>query len=108
MTSLESIKFLNSLRELVLRNLRLQHFLDKLPELLVFVIEQYNETSGLRIETVRDMLDVVSGDLLDTSVRDGDLVGQLVDGSAVLAGSEEVHWRCHCCFGWCGVEVFCW
>lgn len=99
MTSLKSIKFLNSLRELVLRNLRLQYLLDKLPELLVFVIEQYNETSGLRVETVRDMLNVVSSDFLNTSVRDGDLVGQLVDGSAVFAGGEEVHGRCHCCCG---------
>ena len=91
MTSLEPIKFLASLGELVFRNLRLQHFLDKLPELLVFVVEQDDNTCGLGVETARHVQDVVSSDFLNTSVRDGDFVGELVDSSAVFAGGEEVH-----------------
>jgi hypothetical protein len=108
MTSLETIKFLLSLGELLFRHLRLQHFLDKLPELLVFVIEQNNKTGGCRIETVRDVKNVVSSQLLNASVGNGDFVGQLVDGSAVFAGAEEVHGRCHCCCFGRAVEVFCW
>lgn len=96
-TSLETINLLLSLRELFLRNLRLQDLLDKLPELLVLIVEQDNNTSGLRVETAGDVKDVVSGNLLDTSIRDGDLVGDLVDGSAVLASLEEVHGGSHCC-----------
>jgi hypothetical protein len=107
MGSFETIKFLLSLGELLLRHLRLQHFLDKLPELLVFVIEQNNKTSGCRVEAVRDVEDVVFGKLLDTSVGDGDLVGQLVDGSTVLDCAEKVHVVCHCCCFGCAVEVFC-
>lgn len=90
MTGLEAIKFLHGLGVLVLRNLRLQDFLDKLPKLLVFLIEQHNKTCGCRVETVRHVQNVVFGDLLDTSIGNGDLVGDLVDGSAVLAGVEEV------------------
>jgi hypothetical protein len=107
MGSLETIKLLLSLGELLLRHLRLQHFLDKLPELLVFVIEQNDKTSRCRVETVGDVKDVVFGKLLNTSVGDGDLVGQLVDGSTVLDGAEEVHVVCHCCCLGCTVEVFC-
>lgn len=102
MTSLESIKLLLSLRELLLRNLRLQDLLDKLPELLVLVVEQDNNTSRLRVETAGNVKDVVSSNLLNTSIRDGDLVGDLVDGSAVLASLEEVHGGSHCC---CAMEV---
>lgn len=90
MTSLEAIKFLHSLGVLIFGDLRLQDLLDKLPELLVFVVEQHDKTCRCRIETVRYVKDVVLGDLLDTSVGNGDLVGDLVDGSAVLAGVEEV------------------
>jgi hypothetical protein len=103
MASLETIEFLFGCRECILRHLRLQNFLDELPELLMFVIKQNHKTSGSRVETVRDVKDVVSSELLNTSVRDRDLVGQLVDGSAVFAGGEEVHGSCHC---GCGVEVF--
>ena len=39
---------------------------------------------------MRHVKDVVFGNLLDTSIGDGDLVGDLVNGSAVLAGVEEV------------------
>jgi hypothetical protein len=108
MGSLEAIELLLSLGELVLRHLGLQHLLDKLPELLVFIIEQNNKTSRCRVETVRDVEDVVSSKLLNTSVGNGDLVGQLVDRSTVLDGTEEIHVVCHCycCFG-CTVEVFC-
>ena len=90
MTSLEAIQLLHSLGELILRNLGLQHLLDKLPELLVFVIEQHDKTCRCCVETVRHVKDVVFGNLLDTSIGDGDLVGDLVNGSAVLAGVEEV------------------
>lgn len=96
-TSLEAIELLLSLRELLLRNLRLQDLLDKFPELLVLIVKQDNNASGLRIETAGDVKDVVSSNLLNTSIRDGDLVGDLVDGSAVLASLEEVHGRGHCC-----------
>ena len=91
MTSLEPIKFLASLGELIFRNLRLQHLLHKLPELLVFVVEEDNDTCGLRVETARHVQNIVSSDFLNTSVRDGDFVGELVDSSAVFAGGEEVH-----------------
>ena len=90
MTSLETIKLLLSLRELILRNLRLQNLLDKLPELLVFVVEKHDQTSGLRVETAGDVLDGMLSDFLDTGVRDGEFVRELVDGAAVLDGVEEV------------------
>lgn len=105
MTSLEAIELLLSLRELLLRNLRLQDLLDKFPELLVLVVEQDNNASGLRVETAGDVKDVVSGNLLNTSIRDGDLVGDLVDGSAVFASLEEVHGRGHCCCSRRAVEM---
>lgn len=105
MTSLEAIELLLGLRELLLGYLRLQALLGDLPELLVFLVEQNNDTSGLRVETAGNVKDVVLGNLLDTSVRDGDLVGQLVDGSAVLASLEEVHGGSHCCYSRCVAEV---
>jgi hypothetical protein len=91
MTSFKPIKPLLSLGELILGNLRLQNLLDHLPKQLVLVIEQHDNTDGLRVEARRDVQHVVFGNLLDTSIRNGDLVGELVDAATVLAGLEKVH-----------------
>lgn len=68
MTSLETVKLLLSLAELLGRNLRLQDLLDKLPELLVLVIEEDDKAGGLRVETAGDVGDGVVDDLLDAGV----------------------------------------
>lgn len=101
---LEAIELLLGLGELLLGHLRLQHLLDKLPELLVLVVEQDHDARGLRVEAAGHVEHAVLDNLLDAGVGNGDLVGDLVNGSAVLAGLEEVHGRGHSCFSGTAAE----
>lgn len=91
MCSLEHVELLLGLGELVLGHLGLEDLLDKLPELLVLLVQEDNKACGLRVERRRNVLDGLGDELLDTLIGDGDLVGQGVDGAAVAHSIEERH-----------------
>ena len=61
-----------------------QDIADDIPELDVLILEQNNQASGLRVERAWHMLDSSGDNVLDLRIRDGALVGQLIDGAAML------------------------
>jgi hypothetical protein len=68
----------------------LQDIADNVPELVVLVLEQEHETSGLGVERGGDVLDELRDDLLDAGVGDGRVLVEGVDAAAVGDGLEEV------------------
>lgn len=77
----------------------LQDVLDNAPEFIVLLFDQHDETSRLRVEARRHILNGLCGNLLDPVVGDGGLLGELVDGPAVLDGLAEGELAGH---GGCG------
>ena len=74
----------------------LQDIADNVPELVVLVLEQENEASGLRVEGGRNVLDELGDDLLNAGVGDGGVLVEGVDAAAVGNGLEEAGSGSHC------------
>ena len=68
------------------------------------LLEERDDAGGLGVKGAGDEFDGMFDDLLDAGFRDGDLVGEGVDGAAVFGGLEEGVGvdlgGCHC--GGCG------
>ena len=77
---------------------------DDVPELVVLVFEQEDETGGLGVEGGGDVFDELGDDFLDAVVGDGGGFGEGVDAAAVGDGVEEGCGGCHGC-GWLVVLV---
>lgn len=61
----------------------------QVPEAVVLLVQQNNQTGGLGVEGAGDVSDGVVDELLDLRVRDGAVLAELVDGAASLGGLEE-------------------
>lgn len=68
----------------------LQDLLGELPELVVLILEQDDNASGLRVEGGGNVQDGGLDDLLNLRVRDRRGLGELVDGAAGREGGENV------------------
>jgi len=69
---------------LVLGDVDLEDGGDNVPELVVLVLQQHHEASGLGVEGARDLLDGEVQDLLNLLVVDGAGLVEAVDGTTVL------------------------
>lgn len=97
--SLEQVQPLLGLGPLVVRDNTLQHGLCDLPELIMLVLEQQNDSVALTVEGGRDMEKGFGDDFLDLLVVDGGLLLERVNGSTALDDVEELfgrHGSCCC------------
>ena len=74
----------------------LQDIADNVPELVVLVLEQEHEASGLGVEGGGDVLDELGDNLLNAGVGDGGVLVEGVDAAAVGNGLEEAGSGSHC------------
>jgi hypothetical protein len=75
---------------LVLRDDGFEGVADNVPELVVLVFQQEDETGGLRVEGGGDVFDELGDDLFDAVVGDRGGFVEGVDAAAVGDGVEEV------------------
>lgn len=61
----------------------LQDTRDDVPELVMLFLDQHNDTSRLRVESARHILDGLLNNLLELAVVDGALLGEGVNGTTV-------------------------
>lgn len=86
----EAVDLLLGAVERALGSERLEDLDNVIPELLVVLVEQDNDASGLRVEGRGDVEKGLLGELLDLRVRDGRLLVELVVCAALLDGLEDV------------------
>jgi hypothetical protein len=77
----ETVDPLLRCRLAIFRNHRIQDILGKVPELSVFVVEEQNNSGGLRIERTWYTEDSVLDELLDPGIGDQTSVFNLVESS---------------------------
>ena len=75
----------------------LQDILDNAPELVMLLLDEHNKTGRLRVEARRHVLDSLCNNLLESIVRDGRLLGEVVDGASVLDSLAEGELAGHGC-----------
>lgn len=86
---------------LVFRHMHLEDIAHHVPELVVVVLEEHDETSRLGIERAGGVLDRGLDDGFDAVVGDGSLLVQGINASSKLGGFEEfvcveAHFRSGC------------
>lgn len=81
--------------ELVRRQCRPVDLPHSLPKLLVLVLQDQDQSCGLRVEGAGDIEESVFDYLLNPRVRDGGGVAKTVHAVAVFDGIEEACGICH-------------
>jgi len=93
---LEAAELLLGCRPLSLRHHGLQRLANKVPKLVMVLVEQHHETGRLRVERRRDVLDESFDKFDNLLVGDGRLLVELVDAATVLDGVDEGLGGRHC------------
>lgn len=93
-TSSEAVHLLGSSLKLIRWHNTLQNLLGDIPKLLMFSLEQQNDSGALRIERGRNVQNWLLDNLLDLAIGDGGFVAESVDGTTGLEEIDELGgWR---------------
>lgn len=80
-STLEHCHALGSLFLSICRSQSLYNVVDNVPELVMLFSDQHNKAGGLRVEAAGNGGDGVLDDLFELCIRDGGVLGELVDGA---------------------------